>query len=141
VSKDDLRSAEENLRARIDELTGVLADPPATPRLGDQCRYCDVRQFCDAYWENGLQELPTNQAKQHEQKSIDIELTVRGQPSATGFEAQSRSGRSCTVVHSADGLRVHSHFVEGESLHVLNARLAGNGEALELMPWTEVFHR
>jgi CRISPR/Cas system-associated exonuclease Cas4 (RecB family) len=141
VSADDLRCAEENLRARIDELTGVLADPPATPRPGDQCRYCDVRQFCDAYWENGLKELPANQAKQNEQKSIDIELTVRGQPAATGFEAQSRSGRSCTVVHSTDGQRIYGPFVEGEWLRILNARLASNWEALELMPWTEVFHR
>jgi hypothetical protein len=141
VSVDDLRSAEENLGARIDELTGLLEAPPATPRPGDQCRYCDVRQFCDAYWEKGLKELPTNQAKQNEQKSIDIELTVRGQPAMTGFEAQSRSGRSCTVVHSADSQRVHGLFVEREVLRILNARLAVNGEALELMPWTEVFHR
>jgi hypothetical protein len=112
VSVDDLCSTEENLQGRIDELTALLADPPATPRPGDQCRYCDVRQFCDAYWKNGLQDLPTNQAKQNEQKSIDIELTVRSQPSATGFAAQSRSGRSCTVVHSADGQRIHGPVVE-----------------------------
>jgi CRISPR/Cas system-associated exonuclease Cas4 (RecB family) len=141
VREDDLRSAEEHLRARIDELTGILASPPAPPRPGEQCRYCDVRQFCDAYWKNGLQELPRNQAKQNEQHSIDIALTVRGQPAVTGFEAQSRSGRSCTVVHSADGQRVYGPFVERETLRILNARLAGNGDALGLMPWTEVFHR
>jgi putative RecB family exonuclease len=53
VSVDDLRSAEENLHARIDELTGLLEEPPATPRPGDQCRYCDVRQFCDAAMHTG----------------------------------------------------------------------------------------
>ena len=116
-------------------------NPPAAPRPGEQCRSCDVRQFCHAYWEKGLKELPTSQAKQTDQKSVDIELTVGGQPSATGFEAQSRSSRPCTVVHSADGRKVHGPFVEGESLRILNARLAENGEALELMPWTEVFHR
>ena len=78
VSVDDLCSAEENLQGRIDELTALLADPPATPRPGAQCRYCDVRRFCDAYWEKGLKELPTNQAKQNEQQSIDIELIVSG---------------------------------------------------------------
>lgn len=141
VSLDKLHTTEENLRVRIDELTGILEEPPAVPRPGDQCRYCDVRQFCEAYWENSLEELPTSQAQQNEQRSIDIELTVRGQPAAHGFEAQGRSGRSCTVVHPADGQRIHGPFVEGESLRILNARLVKNGEALELMPWTEVFHR
>jgi hypothetical protein len=141
VRTDDLHIAEEGLRSRIDELTGLLENPPAVPRPGDQCRYCDVRQFCNAYWENGLKELPTSQTKQNEQKSIDIELTVRGQPAATGFEAQSRSGRLFTVVHSADGWKVHGPFIDGESLRILNTRLAENGDILELMPWTEVFHR
>jgi hypothetical protein len=45
------------------------------------------------------------------------------------------------VVHAADGQRIHGPFIERESLRILNAQLAGNGEALELMPWTEVFHR
>jgi hypothetical protein len=141
VTADELYTVEEVLCARIDALTRVLEDPPSTSRPGDQCCYCDVRQFCNAYWENGLKELPTSQAKQNEQKSIDIELTVGGHPSVTGFEAHSRSGRLCTVVHPADGWQVHGPFVEGESLRILNARLAQHGDALELMPWTEVFHR
>lgn len=127
--------------ARSVEGTGLLENPPAVPRPGDQCRYCDVRQFCHAYWENGLKELPTSQATQSEQKPIDIELTVQGQPAQNGFEAQSCNGRPCTVVHSADGWKVHGPFIDGESLRILNTRLAENGDILELMPWTEVFHR
>lgn len=118
-----------------------LRPPPATPHPGDQCRYCDVRQFCNAYWEIGLKELPTSQVKQNNQKSIDIELTVQGRPALTGFEGQSRNGRPCTVVHSADGWKIYGPFIEGESLRILNGRLAENGDVLELMPWTEVFHR
>jgi CRISPR/Cas system-associated exonuclease Cas4 (RecB family) len=141
VSADDLHSAEEDLSARINALTALLAHPPATPRPGDQCRYCDVRQFCNTYWENELRELPIRNEKQSDRQSIDIELTVCSQPSAHGFEAQSRNGPRCTVVYAADGWGIHGPFTEGESLRVLNAQLAKNREALELMPWTEVFHR
>lgn len=141
VSADDLRRAEEELCRRITALTALLAHPPATPRLGDQCRYCDVRQFCEGYWEHGMPELPMRHEPHSDRKPIDIELTVCSQPSTHGFEAQSRSGRPCTVVYAADGWRVHGPFAEGESLRVLNARLGENGAVLELMPWTEVFHR
>jgi hypothetical protein len=141
VREDDLHIAEKDLCARIDELTRVLENPPAAPRPGGQCRYCDVRQFCNVYWESSSQALPTSQTGQNGQKSVDIELTIRGQPSTTGFEAQSRSGRSYTVVHSVDGWQVHGPFVKGESLRILNARPVENGDALELRPSTEVFHR
>lgn len=141
VREDDLHMAEEDLRVRIDELTRVLENPPAAPRPRGQCRYCEVRQFCNAYWEKDSQVVPTSQTQQNDRKSVDIELTVRSRPSATGFEAQSRSGRSYTVVHSADGWQVHGPFAEGDSLRILNARFVENGDVLELRPWTEVFHR
>jgi RecB family exonuclease len=141
VSADELHHVEEELRARITGLTAVLAHPPAPPRPGDQCRFCDVRQFCHAYWERGVPALPMRQEHQRDRQPMDIELTVCGEPSTYGFEAQSRSGCLCTVVYTADGWSRHGPFATGESLRVLNARLAEQEHVLELMPWTEVFHR
>ena len=139
VDERVLADEERKLGRRIDNVASALADPPAGARLGDHCRFCDVRQFCDAYWRNSVEELPAQKAKVG--KSIDVELTVDGTPSNNGFSARTRNGSSCSVVHALDGSKVHGPFIEGETLRILNTRLADTNDALELMAWTETFHQ
>ena len=139
VDEQALEHGERELGRRIEALGAALSQPLASARLGDHCRYCDVRQFCDAYWKKGPDSTALKKAKKRE--SIDIEITVDGPPSSNGFAAKSRNGAACNVVHASDGPKVHGPFAAGEVLRILNARAATTDDALELMPWTEVFHR
>ncbi len=140
VDARTLADEERKLKQRIEEVASTLANPPAAGCIGEHCRYCDVRQFCDAHW--GAQPEELSAPKGRAGKTIDVELIVDGTPSSNGFSARTRKGSStCTVVHSSDGAKVHGPFVDGEALRILNGRLAESGETLELMPWTEVFHR
>jgi len=134
-----LAEIEQQLGQRIEAIASTLTRPPARAQPGDHCRYCDVRQFCDTYWTGTPSELPA--AKTTGSRSVDIELTVDGTPGSNGFPATTASGSPCPVVHASDGSKVHGPFVDGETLRILNARVAASGDAVELMPWTEVFHR
>jgi hypothetical protein len=134
-----LADAEQQLGQRIEAIASTLMNPPGRAQPGDHCRYCDVRQFCENYWAATPPELPTT--KSNARRSIDIELTVDGTPGSNGFPARTPNGSPCPVVHASDGSKVHGPFVEGKALRILNARVAESGKALELMLWTEVFHR
>lgn len=123
-----------------DTIFGYAPDEMISDRNREKLKE-EEHMYETSLWENGLRELPIRNEKQSDRQSIDIELTVCSQPSAHGFEAQSRNGPPCIVVYAADGWRIHGPFSTGESLRVLNTRLVENREALELMPWTEVFHR
>lgn len=139
VNEEDLAADELKLGQRIDQVAGTLSAPAATARAGDQCRYCDVRQFCDLHWRRSLEVLSSGGTKPH--SPIDIELTVDGQPSRNGFSATSGDGSTWSVVHATDGPKVHGPFNGGEVLRILSGRRVDSAGTIELMPWSEVFHR
>jgi CRISPR/Cas system-associated exonuclease Cas4 (RecB family) len=140
VNAQKLAEMERKLEERIEKAVSTLENPPAVGCLGDHCRYCDVRQFCDAHWGAQPDEFPP--PKVAAGRAIDVELIVDGKPSSNGFSATTRNGSStCTVVHSSDGDKVHGPFAHGEALRVIGARMGDSRETLELMPWTEVFHQ
>jgi hypothetical protein len=69
-----------------------------------------------------------------------VEVTVIGEPSGTGFDAQPGGAGVLPVVFREAVASVHGPFAEGERLRILGGQ-AIEGGALELRPWTEVFHR
>src|SRR5262245_60025584 len=71
------------------EAKATLEKTLAPARPGELCRWCDVRQFCDAYWV-----APFG-------KGTDVELRVAGEPTATGFPGQGSDGE-LAVVFTAD---------------------------------------
>jgi hypothetical protein len=125
VDPTRLVDLETNLANRIHAARIALASIQGSAKPGEQCRWCDVRQFCDSYWATPGKE-PT-----------DVELRVVGTPTETGFPAQEENGE-LAVVFTADVGRAQGPFRTGERLRVVNARRDNRG--IEVKSWTEVFH-
>lgn len=136
INEQRLLEAENNLAKRIAGFTLQLNFSPAPALVGEHCRYCDVRQFCDDYWLS----LSSKSSTKKKSKAIDIELVVESVPGNNGFNACSLTGVPCSVVYSVDALKVHGPFESGERLRILNAQISDDASMVELMPWSEVFH-
>jgi hypothetical protein len=121
-----LTDLEAALTARIREAGRALAAASAPARPGEPCRWCDVRQFCEAFWAN----LPAGAA--------DIDFRVAGEPTETGFHAIGVSGDEVAVVFTSDVGKSQGPFHAGERLRVLNP--VTKGKVVELRAWTECFH-
>ena len=135
-----LVGVEEELRQRVGAVATMLASFPTQAVLGEHCRHCDVRQFCDRYWTNRSGLFPGRSRAAQLETSMDAELTVVGEPSSSGFDAQAGESGKFPVVFQEDVALVHGPFTKGERLRILGGQ-AIEGGALELRPWTEVFHR
>jgi hypothetical protein len=136
-----LAEIEGELTRRIAAAAGALRLVPAEARLGEHCRQCDVRQFCDPYWGAMNSSALTRAGKGPRDGPLDLEVTVAGEPSASGFDALAEDGESFPVVLAEDLGRLHGPFVKGEALRILGGSLIEGGAGIELKPWTEVFHR
>jgi hypothetical protein len=135
-----LVEAEEELCRRVSAAATMLACVPAQAVLGEHCRHCDVRQFCERYWAD-RSELSSGRTRGAGQEaSLDVEVTVVGEPCGSGFNAQTGGAGVFPVVFREDVALVHGPFAKGERLRILGGQ-AIEGGALELKPWTEVFHR
>jgi hypothetical protein len=133
ISHVRLADYEAELIARIHAACTAITGAPAPAIPGDYCRYCDVRQFCDAYWascSSGAGSLAG---------TADLELVVVGEPTGTGFTGATPAGNQISVVFHADVGRAHGPFKAGERLRILNTVVADRGKSLEIRPWSEVF--
>src|SRR5262249_34194069 len=129
------------LTRRIAAAAGALRLVPAEARLGEHCRQCDVRQFCDPYWGAMNHSASACGDKGPRNGSVDLEVAVAGESSASGFDARAQDGETFPVVLKEDLGRLHGPFVKGETLRILGGSLIEGGAGIELKPWTEVFHR
>lgn len=141
LSAEQLAAEEENLRVRLAKAIGDLRAKPARHSSSDACRYCDVRQFCDPYWESLRTPAPAQRRGGDRATCVDAQVTVTGVPSDTGLEAAWATGKPIPVVFEPDVARLNGPFVAGESLRVLGALVRGNAEGLEFTPRSEVFRR
>jgi len=135
-----LVEVEEELCRRVSAVATMLASTPTQAVLGEHCRHCDVRQFCDRYWADRSELFPGRSRTAGQETSVDVEVTVVGEPSGGGFEAQEGEAGVFAVVFQEDVAMVHGPFAKGERLRTLGGQ-AIDGGAVELRPWTEVFHR
>jgi hypothetical protein len=135
-----LVEVEEELRQRVSAAATMLACVPTQAVLGEHCRHCDVRQFCERYWADRSDLFPGRTHAVGQETSLDVEVTVGGEPSTAGFDAQTAKAGRFPVVFREDVTLVHGPFAKGEQLRILGGQ-AIEGGALELRPWTEVFHR
>ena len=139
LTERDLISAEKSLTKRINEAQATLSSPSAKAVTGDHCTFCDVRQFCQAYWSKRA--LPAKRKSAiSENQTIDIELVVSSEPSPNGFEAKAINGSVFTVVFQQTEVKMHGPFQLGERLRVLRGALGGQNGEIQLKNWTEVFH-
>jgi hypothetical protein len=136
-----LSEIEGELTRRITAADGALRLVPAEARLGEHCRQCDVRQFCDPYWAAMNSSVLAQGGKGPRNGPVDLEVAVAGEPSASGLDVRAADGGTFPVVLKEDLGRLHGPFCKGESLRILGGSLVEGGAGIELKPWTEVFHR
>lgn len=76
---DDL--ARELLARRQAAEAALTARPPSARPSAESCRYCGVRQLCDAYWAGATQALSDDG------RFGDVELTITGRHGPTSWDA------------------------------------------------------
>lgn len=133
-----LREAESDLGKRVEGARDNLSAGAAQAKPGEHCKWCDVRQFCDAYWK-GVARCATAGFK--EGQAPDLEMTVRSAPTDYGFEGLLSDGAIITVVFDRNLAALHGPFRASESLRVIRAAAGATVKDVELKEWTEVFHR
>jgi hypothetical protein len=97
--------------------------PPAARPDVETCRYCGVRQLCDAYW-NG-----TMQAVSDDGRFGDVELKFTGRHGATSWDAVVVRARNFPATTPALLRLQHpDEFKAGSRVRVLDAALARDPE-------------
>lgn len=113
-----LVEAEEELRRRVSAATTTLGCIPTQVVLGQHCRHGDVRQFCDRYWADRNEMLLGQTSTAGQEKSLDIEVTVVGEPSSSGFDAQGGETDIFPVIYREEVALVHGPFMKGEQRRI-----------------------
>lgn len=122
-----LASFETALTARVAAAQEAVTHTPAFARAGDHCARCDVRAFCDEYWE---QRVPSASGGGWSDVTLEVPLEVGDH----GFVAM-LGGRQTPVVWSDE----HGPFEPGARLRILGARIDKGTVHIERT--TEVFVR
>jgi len=101
-----LQEFKTELQNRILGASRALSNTPAESCLGFHCSFCDVRQFCNPYWDS--LDKDTKAAKD---TFVDLEITVCSTSSEYGFDAKTLSGKKLPVVFQQDVAKVHGPFI------------------------------
>lgn len=131
----------ELLNRRRAAEAALTACPPLARPSAESCRYCSVRQLCDAYWSGGMQNVSECG------RFGDIELKVTGRHGPTSWDAvverardYSRGTPVLLRVASSDVMAV------GGRVRVLNGQLVRDDESgdvaliVSLGVLSEAFH-
>jgi CRISPR/Cas system-associated exonuclease Cas4 (RecB family) len=113
LSEPVLLNVEAKLEQQIATLFDELANPPAPPNLGDHCSYCDVKQYCDAYWSSKAR---------RKGNWADLELEVVSATPATAIEGIQIDGEPVLVISSQEIARRWAPYRIGEKLRIRSAQ-------------------
>ena len=138
LDQSALERLETELADEIHQRRQLLQSPPADPTLGDHCRHCDVKQFCDAYWAS-LDPIKPRKRKQ-ERAFRDVELVVEAVSGDTAVFGVQRDGGPLGVVFSREIGALHGPFVVGEGLRIAGGLVSEDGVEVEVGRGSEVFH-
>ena len=125
----------EKLVSEINESKVELTSRPARANKGATCGYCDVRQFCDSYWQQDAAKVSSNDITG---KFIDIEILVDGQPTPYGFTGKTCSGHEVSVVCQKNMTKQLCNIQEGQKLRLLSA--LSRGDEIMMNVRTEIYH-
>ena len=141
ISEEELEATEKSLAERLRNASAELASRPPRCGLGEWCRYCDVRQFCDSYWQG--RQLPDEKRCRHaaDTQWMDMEMRVCGEVSPSGFEGITSGGETASVVFAEDAGALVGPVEPGETIRVIGGVFDPKLAALTLLPRSEVFHR
>lgn len=100
--------------------------PPAAHPDAETCRYCGVRQLCDAYWAS------ISLVVSDDGRFGDIELKITGRHGPTSWDAMVVHARHLPAKTPALlRLSQHDNFKEGTRVRVLNGALSRDSEVNE----------
>lgn len=101
----------------------LAAHPPLANPNTETCRYCGVRQLCDAYWAS------TAQVVSDDGRYCDIELEITGRHGPTSWDAVFVRARDLPAKMPALlRLQQHREFKEGARVRVLDGALTRDSE-------------
>lgn len=101
----------------------LAAHPPAANPNTEACRYCGVRQLCDAYWTSA------SLVASEDGRFGDIELKITGRHGPTSWDAFVVRARDLPARTPALlRLQQHDNFKEGTRVRVLDGALARDPE-------------
>lgn len=123
-SQQEIDALGRDLLARQEASEAALATrPPAARPAPETCRYCGVRQLCDAYWAE-----PT-QAVSEDGRFGDIELKITGRHGPTSWDAVVMRARNIPAKTPALlRLQQPDEFTTGTRVRVLDGALARDPE-------------
>ncbi len=118
----------------------LAARPPVARPDAETCRYCGVRQLCDAYWAG------TTQVLTEDGRFGDIELKIVGRHGATSWDALVMRARNLPAKMPALlRLQRPEDFELGMEVRILDAALARDPEdaaapaIVTLSAWSEAY--
>jgi len=134
VTEAILLDTERGLKLEIDAAAKSLACTPAKASPGDHCGFCDVRQFCDAYWKDGTSMLRSRSG------FADVELLVSGEPSEHGFHAATLAGTAVKITSSSDVGKIQFRGIgKGQRLRMIGVHFDANNSEIQVNASAEVW--
>lgn len=132
LAESDLVRTEETLTYEIESATGFLDERPATPKVGQSCRFCPVRARCAEGWAHVDAGKVSN-------GNLDLEVKVVSEPSSVGFLARSRGGQEVNVVHHKAIMQLLPPIAVGDVVRIVGGRGTAKSKELEIRAWTETY--
>ena len=134
VTESALVEIEQYLRQEIDSASEALKVTPAAANLGDHCRKCGVRQFCEICWRQ------TGKIVGDGGNLIDIELTISGQPSEHGFIGIGHLNEVFDVVYEKGiGLLLLNRIEEGQTIRLMGVGCEMKEKVIRVLTFSEVW--
>jgi len=123
-SASEIDELGRELLARRQAAEAALAmRPPSAHPNTESCRYCGVRQLCDAYWASATQVVS------EDGRFGDIELKITKRHGPTSWDALVVRARDLQANTPALlRLQQHDEFTEGTRVRVLDGALARDSE-------------
>lgn len=123
-SASEIDDLSRELRARRQAAEAALAARPPSARPSiESCRYCGVRQLCDAYWANATQ------TASDDGRFGDVELKITGRHGPTSWDAVVVRARDLPAKTAALlRLQQPEEFKTGTRVRVLDGALARDPE-------------
>ncbi len=134
LEESDLVRAEEALGHEIESATRFLDERPATPKVGQSCRFCPVRARCAEGWSH----VDTGKVSDG---NLDLQVKVVSEPGSAGFLAGSRGGQEVNVVHHKAMQPLLPPIAQGDVVRIVGGRGTAKSKSkeLEIRAWTETY--